>query len=32
MVVNWTNFTGAGAFRDLSVTVAAMRIVTASFG
>ena len=27
MVVNWTNFTGAGAIRDLSVTVAAMRIV-----
>ena len=32
MVVNWTNFTGAGAIRDLSVTVAAMRIVMATFG
>ena len=32
MVVNWTNFTSAGAIRDLSVTVAAMRIVMANFG
>jgi hypothetical protein len=32
MVVNWTNFTGAGAIRDLSVTIAPMRIVAASFG
>ena len=32
MVVSWTNFTSAGAIRDVSVTAVAMRIVMANFG
>ena len=32
MVVSWTNFTSAGAIRDLSVISGAMRIVMANFG
>src|SRR4029434_5874584 len=32
MVVSWTNFTSAGAIRDVSVTAGAMRIVMANFG
>ena len=32
MVVSWTNFTSAGAIRDLSVISGAMRIVMANIG